>query len=222
MPAKDIYHDVVKNALIKDCWTILADSYTLEYEDDNLKYREFIKKILTEYDQLVHQSPDYNSETCLVFDETHDHYLWLTVDWKEDKRLKSTHIHVRIKNNKIYIEEDWTQEGITMELLDESKINAMRNEFHSMLGFVERYCPNSLHIYRKTKNRYEPTTRIKFESITVGIALALRENPNLVPKSTSFLDSDNFKKLTKSDASSSQNKVSRRIEYVCNQFLGNS
>jgi hypothetical protein len=36
MPAKDIYHDVVKNALIKDGWTILADSYTLEYEDDNL------------------------------------------------------------------------------------------------------------------------------------------------------------------------------------------
>ena len=80
--------------------------------DKIIKYRELIKKILTEYDQLVHQSPDYDSET-------HDHYLWLTVDWKEDKRLKSTHIHVRIKNNKIYIEEDWTQEGITTELLRE-------------------------------------------------------------------------------------------------------
>ncbi|MEB3148746.1 MAG: DUF262 domain-containing protein [Sphaerospermopsis sp.] len=105
---------------------------------------------------------------------------------------------------------------------DDSKINAMRNEFYSMLAFVERYCPNSLHIYRKTKNRYEPTTRIKFESITVGIALALRENPNLVPKSTSFLDSDDFKKLTKSDASSSQNKVTLRIKYVRDQLLGNS
>ncbi|MFN5872477.1 MAG: XisI protein [Aphanizomenon sp.] len=80
--------------------------------DKIIKYRELIKKILTEYDQLVHQSPDYDSET-------HDHYLWLTVDWQEDKRLKSTHIHVRIKNNKIYIEEEWTQEGITTELLRE-------------------------------------------------------------------------------------------------------
>ena len=80
--------------------------------DKIIKYRELIKKILTEYDQLVHQSPDYDSET-------HDHYLWLTVDWKEDKRLKSTHIHVRIKNNKIYIEEDWTEEGIATELLRE-------------------------------------------------------------------------------------------------------
>ncbi|MDJ0580086.1 XisI protein [Crocosphaera sp.] len=85
--------------------------------DKIVKYREFIKSILTEYDQLVNQSPDHQSETCLVFDENHDHYLWLTVDWQEDKRLKSTHVHIRIKNNKIYIEEDWTEEGIANELL---------------------------------------------------------------------------------------------------------
>ncbi|MFO5437457.1 MAG: XisH family protein [Dolichospermum sp.] len=36
MPAKDIYHEAVKNALIKDGWTITADPYTVEYEDDNL------------------------------------------------------------------------------------------------------------------------------------------------------------------------------------------
>jgi XisH protein len=28
MPAKDIYHDAVKNALIKDGWTITADPNT--------------------------------------------------------------------------------------------------------------------------------------------------------------------------------------------------
>lgn len=31
MPAKDIYHDVVKNALIKDGWTITADPYYIIY-----------------------------------------------------------------------------------------------------------------------------------------------------------------------------------------------
>jgi XisH protein len=36
MPRKDIYHDSFKNALIKDDWTILADPYTVEYENDNL------------------------------------------------------------------------------------------------------------------------------------------------------------------------------------------
>jgi XisH protein len=36
MPAKDLYYDAVKNALIKDGWTITADPYTVEYENDNL------------------------------------------------------------------------------------------------------------------------------------------------------------------------------------------
>lgn len=31
MPAKDKYHDAVKNALIKDGWTITHDPYTLSY-----------------------------------------------------------------------------------------------------------------------------------------------------------------------------------------------
>ncbi len=33
MPASDIIHDAVKNALIKDGWTITDDPYTIEYED---------------------------------------------------------------------------------------------------------------------------------------------------------------------------------------------
>jgi len=36
MPAKDIYHDEVKNALIKDGWTITADPYLIKYEDAEL------------------------------------------------------------------------------------------------------------------------------------------------------------------------------------------
>ncbi|MGD2183210.1 element excision factor XisH family protein [Lusitaniella coriacea LEGE 07167] len=31
MPAKDTYHDAVKNALIKDGWTITADPYYIAF-----------------------------------------------------------------------------------------------------------------------------------------------------------------------------------------------
>jgi hypothetical protein len=31
MPARDFYHDVVKNALVKDGWTITHDPYTLTF-----------------------------------------------------------------------------------------------------------------------------------------------------------------------------------------------
>lgn len=36
MPAKDIYHNTVKNALIKDGWTITADPYNLKWGKDDL------------------------------------------------------------------------------------------------------------------------------------------------------------------------------------------
>lgn len=36
MPAKDIYHDAVKQALIKEGWTIFADPYRIAYEDADL------------------------------------------------------------------------------------------------------------------------------------------------------------------------------------------
>ena len=37
MPAKDIYHDTVKNARIKDGWTITDDPFDIEYEGVRLK-----------------------------------------------------------------------------------------------------------------------------------------------------------------------------------------
>lgn len=36
MPQRDIYHDTVKNALIKDGWTITHDPYLLEFGRRNL------------------------------------------------------------------------------------------------------------------------------------------------------------------------------------------
>jgi len=36
MPAPDIYHHVVKNALIKDGWTITHDPYTLTFGQRNV------------------------------------------------------------------------------------------------------------------------------------------------------------------------------------------
>ncbi len=36
MPAKDFFHNEVKNALLKDDWTITADPYFIKYEDAEL------------------------------------------------------------------------------------------------------------------------------------------------------------------------------------------
>ncbi|MEG4283747.1 DUF262 domain-containing protein [Microcoleus sp. A006_D1] len=93
----------------------------------------------------------------------------------------------------------------------------MRAEFESMLNFVEKYFSQG---FRQGKNGARTTTRIKFESLAVGVALALRETSNLDPKSTELLNSQEFKDYTKSDASSSKNQVVLRIEYVRDRLLG--
>lgn len=36
MPARDLYHDAVKAALVKDGWTITADPYFIRYESTEL------------------------------------------------------------------------------------------------------------------------------------------------------------------------------------------
>jgi len=48
MPAKDVYHEAVKNALIKDGWTITADPYPLEYEDVELYPDLAVEKVISE------------------------------------------------------------------------------------------------------------------------------------------------------------------------------
>jgi hypothetical protein len=105
----------------------------------------------------------------------------------------------------------------TMNRTDETTLQSMKNEFYSMLDFVERYFPTG---FRQGKNKDRTTTRIKFESLAVGIALALRQQDNLQPASVDFIDSKDFREYTSSNASSSRNKVVRRIEYVREQILG--
>ena len=84
-----------------------------------------------------------------------------------------------------------------------------------MLAFVDRYFENG---FRKTKTS-KSTPRVRFEAIAVGVGLALRENPSLVPKSMDWLDGDEFKTHTTTHASNSPARVSGRVEYVRNMLL---
>ena len=55
-----------------------------------------------------------------MFDDQRSQYLWFNIAWKNDRRIQAISVYIRIKNEKIYIEEDWTQEGIANELLKEN------------------------------------------------------------------------------------------------------
>jgi hypothetical protein len=98
---------------------------------------------------------------------------------------------------------------------NETRAGELRAAFMQMLQFVQQNFPYG---FRKAKNHVR-TPRIRFEAISVGVALALRQNPQLKVKSLDWLDSDEFKVHTTSDASNSRPKVIGRIEFVRNQLL---
>jgi len=99
---------------------------------------------------------------------------------------------------------------------DEDTRTVAQTEWDRMLIFVEKYIPNG---FSKGKGHVR-TPRIRFEAISVGTALALRENPYLVPASLDWLECEEFKGYMRSDASNSRPKIIKRIEFVRDQLLG--
>lgn len=92
----------------------------------------------------------------------------------------------------------------------------MKDQFDKMLTFIKDYFPYGF----KKASSHNTTPRVRFEAISVGVALALKDNPNLIPKNIEeWLDSHEFKNHTTSDAANSKVKVVGRIEFVKNKLL---
>lgn len=106
--------------------------------------------------------------------------------------------------------DDFLSENI--ETFDEVQY---RNDFENMLQFIETYFENG---FAKIKNA-TTTPRVRFEALSIGTALALREKPDLKVSNVEWLHSDEFKELTTSDASNNQGKLVSRIEYVRDRLL---
>ncbi|MDM8558021.1 element excision factor XisH family protein [Candidatus Parabeggiatoa sp. HSG14] len=88
MPAKDIIHDAVKNALIKDGWKITHDPYTIKYEEVTAYAdlgAEFIFsaekescKIVVEVKSFINSSPLTDLKVALGQFEIYKTFLKIT------------------------------------------------------------------------------------------------------------------------------------------------
>lgn len=100
--------------------------------------------------------------------------------------------------------------------ISDDSLSQMRAEFDDMLEFVERHFPTGF-----KRVGYNTVSRIRFEAIAVGVTLARREQPHLVPADvTCWLESPEFIKHTRSDASNSRPKLINRIHFVRDHLLG--
>jgi hypothetical protein len=78
-------------------------------------YRPLIENILMEYTKIPYAYSDIQTEA--VFDHQHDRYLLVNVGWDNGRRIHSGLVHIDIINDKLWIQRDDTEEGVTQDLL---------------------------------------------------------------------------------------------------------
>ena len=80
------------------------------------QWRRAIKRILT--DLAAIPFPEVVTMSAkTVFDEAADVYLVVVVGWQDVRRLHGCLVHVEIKGDKIWIQQDGTEEGVVADLL---------------------------------------------------------------------------------------------------------
>ena len=108
---------------------------------------------------------------------------------------------------------------IQNELCDKNDeiIKACRNKFNSMLDYAEKILGKQG--FRKTPTS-KSTPRARFEALSIGIAMALKENPALPVRDISeWITGEEFAKCTRSDAANNKSKLVGRIDFVKNKLL---
>ena len=86
--------------------------------DKTITYRTLITRLLTQYLEVLNTQPIEGLDTELILDETRDHYMIFNIGWSPEGRVKGNTLYIRLRNNKFWIEEDWTEEGIASQLLE--------------------------------------------------------------------------------------------------------
>lgn len=78
-------------------------------------YRAIVKRVLSTYTK-----EGVETETQAIFDEKFDHYLIVQVGWRREwYRDYGTLLHIDIKNDKIWIQQDGTEIGIATLFMEE-------------------------------------------------------------------------------------------------------
>lgn len=80
------------------------------------EYREQVKQILIKYSQY---KPSYGEvEIEQIFDIERDRYQIVSVGWNNQKRIYGCMMHLDIKDDKIWIQQNTTEVDLASELID--------------------------------------------------------------------------------------------------------
>lgn len=79
-------------------------------------YISYIETILQKYATLQPVGDWNEYENQVIIDKNNKHFQLIRVGWKGSERTYHIVMHLDIKDDKIWIQEDWTEEGIANEL----------------------------------------------------------------------------------------------------------
>lgn len=84
--------------------------------DKKLDYGKLLREILTAKINLV--KPTSKLAEILVADDENGVFAWQAFGWENGERQSYQRFFARVHDGKIYIEEDWTEEGIATLLME--------------------------------------------------------------------------------------------------------
>ena len=85
--------------------------------DKLTNYHQIIEKVLTEYASIPYHYGDLKAELIISKDE--NQYLVITSGWENKTRIHACIIHIDIIDDKIWIQNDSSEDGIALDLLAE-------------------------------------------------------------------------------------------------------
>ena len=80
------------------------------------RYREIVETVLRKY--AAHPPSHGSIETELIRDPQRSEYLLVDLGWDATGRVHSVFGHVRLKDGKVWIEEDGTEKGFAVEFVE--------------------------------------------------------------------------------------------------------
>ena len=79
-------------------------------------YRQTIERILRKYADIP--SAYEEIEQHLIIDKHRNHFMLFDVGWQQKRRVHGCVTHVQIIDDKIWIQRDGIEDGITVELVE--------------------------------------------------------------------------------------------------------
>jgi hypothetical protein len=81
-------------------------------------YRNVIKRLLSDLAEPSNRRPDPDVDMVCAFDEERDQYLLMSVGWQGSRRQRGTHVYIRLRGGKVWIEDDWTDARVAERLVE--------------------------------------------------------------------------------------------------------